>query len=174
VDGGYYDNYGMTSLLTWLGEALEDSSVREQWKDVLILQIRHFNAGALPPGSRQGWVSTPGTAVALCNMRDYAQESVARKQLELFAKDCSGRVKIWKTTIKYTGISTGKYHCADQPLSWKLDQLQQECVDRTWTDVAGDPKKQTPGNQEGALQCVAAYLRGADPATHCQSAADGK
>ena len=31
VDGGYYDNYGMTALLGWLGEALEDPEVRTQW-----------------------------------------------------------------------------------------------------------------------------------------------
>jgi hypothetical protein len=172
VDGGYYDNYGMTSLLTWLGEALEDASVRERWNDILILQIRHFNAGTLPPGSRQGWgFQLLAPPFALYNMRDYAQESVARKQLELFAKDYSGQhVNIWKTTIKYTGTNAGDHHCADQPLSWKLDQYQQDCIDRTWTDVVSDPKK----NQQGALQCVAAYLRGEAMTTQCQSAADGK
>jgi hypothetical protein len=176
VDGGYYDNYGMTALLAWLGEALEDGNVRQQWDDILILQIRHFNSDVPPGGSRQGWgFQFLAPPFALYNMRDYAQESVARRQLELFAKYYSGQhVNIWKTTIKYTGINIGKYHCADQPLSWKLDQYQRECIDRTWTDVAGDPKENKKGNQEDALRCVAAYLRGEPMKTQCKSAADGK
>ena len=176
VDGGYYDNYGMTSLLAWLGEALEDSSVKEHWKDILILQIRHFNAVMPPTGSRQGWgFQLLAPPFALYNMRDYAQESVASKQLELFAKYYRGQnVNIWKTTIKYTGTNEHGNHCADQPLSWKLDLDQQACIDSTWMDVAGDPKNNKRGNQEEALQCVASYLGGENPATHCQSAADGK
>jgi hypothetical protein len=176
VDGGYYDNYGMTSLLAWLGEALEDPSVREQWSDILILQIRHFNAGRLPGGSRQGWgFQLLAPPFALYNMRDYAQESVARKQLELFAKYYSSqRVNIWKTTIKYAATNTASDHCEDQPLSWKLDQEQQACIVTTWADVAGDPKQKQAGNQEAALQCVASYLRGEPPQTRCKSAADGK
>jgi hypothetical protein len=168
VDGGYYDNYGMTSLLTWLGEALEDTSVRERWNDILVLQIRHFNEGTLPAGSRQGWgFQLLAPPFALYNMRDYAQESVARKQLELFAKVYSGQhVNIWKASIKYTGTNSGLYHCADQPLSWKLDQYQQKCIDLTWSDVVSDPKK----NQRGDLQCVAAYVRGDAMTTQCQSA----
>jgi len=170
VDGGYYDNYGMTSLLAWLGEALDDPSIKGQWKDILILQIRHFNAGRLPGGSRQGWgFQLAAPPFALYNMRDYAQESVARKQLELFAKYYAAEhVNIWKTTIKYTGQNTDGDHCADQPLSWKLDQNQQDCIVSTWTKVASAPQGRA------ALQCVASYLRGDDPGKHCQSATDGK
>jgi hypothetical protein len=167
-DGGYYDNYGMTALLGWLGEALEDPEVRTQWSDILVLQIRHFNAGNLPGGSRQGsGFQIIAPAAALYNMRDYAQESSARKQLEVFAKYYgSPRVKIWKTTIKYTGTDTSESHCADQPLSWKLDQSQQNCIVSTWSDVVGSSEE----NQRPALQCVASYLRGKDEAKFCRPA----
>ncbi len=53
------------------------------------MQVRHFDNDPdnLSNASSHGWgfqVAAP--AVALYNMRDYAQDSVARKQLELFAK----------------------------------------------------------------------------------------
>jgi predicted acylesterase/phospholipase RssA len=164
VDGGYYDNFGITSLLAWLTEALEDPSVKPQLTDVLILQIQHFNDAKLNGPSQQGWgyqiVAPP---VALYNMRDYAQDSVARKQLELFGKYYRDEhVNVWKTGISYTG--TG--HCADAPLSWKLDSEQQACIDRTWEDVLT--------GQKGALQCVSSYVGGADPRSYCGLAADEK
>jgi Patatin-like phospholipase len=87
VDGGYYDNFGITSLLAWLTEALDNPGLASQLDDILILQIRHFLPPTPPVPSRQGWGFQIGApAFALYNMRDYAQDSVARNQLELFGK----------------------------------------------------------------------------------------
>jgi hypothetical protein len=87
VDGGYYDNFGMTSLLAWLGEAFADPDVRSRMTDVLILQIRHFNQENERGPSRRGWgYQLLAPPVALYNMRDYAQDSTARQQLEYFGK----------------------------------------------------------------------------------------
>jgi hypothetical protein len=159
VDGGYYDNFGMTSLLGWLGEALDDPDVRSRLTGVLILQIRHFNQANEPPGpSNQGWgYQLLAPPVALYNMRDYAQDSTARKQLELFGKYYAGQgVNIWKTTIAYDG---GK-GCDDAPLSWKLDQHQQDCIKQTWDRI---------GQKQSA--CTKAFVNG-DPSVNCKKAAD--
>jgi hypothetical protein len=164
VDGGYYDNFGITSLLAWLTEALDHPEVKSQLTDVLVLQIQHFNAGKPPGPSQQGWgFQSVAPPVALYNMRDYAQDSVARNQLELFGKYYKDEhVNVWKTAIAYTGTGS----CADAPLSWKLDRHQQGCIDITWNDVLK--------NQTDALQCVNSYVSGSDPGTHCQLAANEK
>lgn len=159
VDGGYYDNFGMTSLLAWLAEALDDPAVRSRMTDILMLEIRHFNQANEPPGpSRQGWgYQLLAPPVALYNMRNYAQDSTARKELELFGKYYAGQgVNIWKTTIAYDG---GK-DCNDAPLSWKLDQQQQDCIQGTWDRV---------GQKQSA--CTKAFVDG-DPGTVCKKAAD--
>ena len=164
VDGGYYDNFGVTSLLAWLAEAINDASIKSQLTDILILQIRHFNHGTLPNASRQGWgFQIVAPAFALYNMRDYAQDSVARKQMELFGKYYGDEhVNVWKTSIAYTGTGT----CADAPLSWKLDREQQACIDSTWEDVVR--------RQKGRLQCINSYVSGGNPRTTCELAAEGK
>jgi hypothetical protein len=40
VDGGYYDNYGMSSLLEWLSEALNETAPEKLPSKVLIVEIR--------------------------------------------------------------------------------------------------------------------------------------
>ncbi len=178
VDGGYYDNFGINSLLAWLGEALDDADVLASLKpakssanppqpseaDVLILQIQHFNVGASPGPGRYGWgFQLAAPPVALYHMRDSAQASVARNQLEFFAKYYATKnVHVWNTHIDYDG--DGK--CADAPLSWKLDKDQQQCIRDTWSAV--------PAGQSGALDCIDDYLAGRDPAAHCENPASGK
>jgi hypothetical protein len=164
VDGGYYDNYGINSLLAWLGEALDDEDVRAGLADVLILQIRHFAPTAAPGPTRDGWgfqITAP--AVALSAMRDFAQGSVARNQLEFFAKyNATRNVRIWGTHIDYSGEKA----CADPPLSWKLDANQQQCIRDAWDAVVS--------TQTEALACIDGYLAGGDPGAHCGNPATGK
>jgi hypothetical protein len=164
VDGGYYDNFGITSLLAWLDEALADPAVRTVMPDILILQIRHFNPGLIPGGSIQGWgFQSVAPPFALFHMRDFAQDSVARNQLEFFGKYYEKQnVNVWKATIAYNGREGA---CSDAPLSWKLDQRQRDCIAETWNTVLN--------SQTDALACIQTYVGGADPSKKCKRAADG-
>ncbi len=165
VDGGYYDNFGINSLLSWLDEGLGDAEVRKQMPDVLILQIRHFNDTKLNIPDVQGWgFQLTAPLNGLANMRDFAQNSVANNQLAFFGKFYGTQgVRVWKVAVEYNG--TG--HCAEAPLSWKLDQEQQQCIPDTWNNNV------VPG-QQTALQCIAAYVNGEDPAGKCMLAAADK
>jgi hypothetical protein len=161
VDGGYYDNFGINSLLAWLAEGLEDSVVADGLKDVLILQIRHFNVPEPTKLKQVGWgfqIAAP--PLALYHQRDYAQASTANNQLEFFAKYYATRnINVWTTYIKYDGTGT----CAEAPLSWKLDKNQQDCIARTWaTQTHSD-----------AIACIDDYLAGDDPGKHCKLASRG-
>jgi len=58
IDGGYYDNYGIASLVEWLDEAFEQLKASEPDQDlppVLVLQIRSFPDDALVRASNHGW-----------------------------------------------------------------------------------------------------------------------
>jgi hypothetical protein len=62
VDGGYYDNFGIDSLIGWLAEALHAPAAGSDidgMRDILILTIRHFNAGAEAKGAVRGWGFQP-------------------------------------------------------------------------------------------------------------------
>lgn len=177
MDGGYYDNFGISSLLAWLGEALEDQQVLQDLRvqdpasggqsrqriDILILQIRHFNFAGPAPGPKiQGWgfqILAPG--VALYNMRDFAQNAVAHNQLQFFARYyATQNINVWDTHVDYNGTEK----CKDAPLSWKLDATQQQCIGNTWRDLVKSKAK--------ALDCIDDYLAGRDLKTHCENPAD--
>jgi hypothetical protein len=180
VDGGYYDNFGINSLLAWFGEALDDEDVLKTLTapqngpasgpagptsaDVLILQIQHFNPSTLLGPSRAGWgLQIVAPPVALYHMRDFAQASTARNQMRFFAKYYGTRnVHVWNTHLDYDGVDT----CKDAPLSWKLDHDQQQCIIDTW--------KRLPSRQAGALACIDDYLAGRNPAQHCDDPAIAK
>jgi hypothetical protein len=161
VDGGYYDNFGMNSLLSWLDEGLADPNVRKQLPDVLILQIRPFNPGALNTPKQQGWgAQLLAPLLGLYKMRDFAQNSVANNQLAFFGRYYGTQgVRVWKVSVNYNGTD----ECAEAPLSWKLDYDQRQCISDTWNlDVVT--------HQQSALQCVAAYVNGQDPEGKCKRA----
>ena len=162
VDGGYYDNFGMNSLLAWLEEAFEDGEVASRLTDVLILEIRHFNPEKVPGGTRPGWLfQLEAPLSALFKMRDFAQDSVARNQLAYFGKYFGEKkARVWQTTVDYTGEGA----CSDAPLSWKLDREQQECIVNTWDRVRKEQQK--------ALRCVDEFVGGKEQLTDCMRAAD--
>lgn len=148
-----------------MDEALADPEVRGSVPDILILQIRHFNPSDIPGGSVQGWgFQTVAPPFALYHMRDFAQDSVARSQLEFLGKYYGDHgVNVWKTSVAYEGNGAV---CGDAPLSWKLDLDQQRCITESWLEVLK--------NQKDALACIDSYVTGADPKAHCLRAAEGK
>jgi hypothetical protein len=162
VDGGYYDNFGMNSLLSWLDEGLAVQAIRAQLPDILILQIRHFPPATKLKGPKTtGWgVQLIAPLTGLYNMRDFAQNSVANNQLAFFTKYYATLgVRVWKATIYYDGGD----QCMDAPVSWKLDERQANCIPKTWNErVIKKPNK--------ALKCINAYVWGSDPAGNCTPA----
>jgi hypothetical protein len=163
VDGGYFDNDGVDSLIGWLLEAMqEDGLGQDQLGDILILQLRHFNSGlkpidpkgvpiefgSKPPASQQGW---PFQLVApldgLLSMWNSSAGSRDRNELEMFknAYDDDGH-HIWLATAQFKGDDQT---CA--PLSWKLSRQQQNCVTDSWKGIENDANS-------ALLKCVNAYL----------------
>ena len=134
VDGGYYDNYGINSLLEWLDEAFA-STPSEKRPDILIIQIRSFPAGANnPSAASKGWFYQAEAPVsALLNVRNAGQLVRDREAVLSFAARWSDQnVKIRLATFEFQGN--------DPPLSWQMNPAQIKDIQDQWHDRIDGPK----------------------------------
>jgi predicted acylesterase/phospholipase RssA len=150
VDGGYYDNYGINSLLEWLDDALKNDKLRVELRDILIVQIRPFGIAPEPKPSRHGWgfqVSAP--VQGLLKMRDTAQDARDATDLQLFARYNASR-KVNLLTVRFA--FPGNQGCGKPPLSWELTNDQAKCISSNW--------KTLEQNHDPRIACVMTYLSG--------------
>jgi patatin-like phospholipase len=112
VDGGYYDNYGISSLIDWLNEATQKQGTT---KHVLILQIRGpialEDTSAKPGGGFLYQLAAPFST--LVHFRSEGQISHNDAELNLF---------IEAARLRHIGVETAifQYPKPDTPLSWHL------------------------------------------------------
>jgi hypothetical protein len=154
VDGGYYDNYGMTSMVEWLDRALENKRLT-----VLVIQIQSFDD---PPKASEanrsdkpenktdsGYISQLLAPIyTLLNIRTAAQASHKELEFELLRgkynpppdKDnLPERPKRIDNTLF-------KFRCGEAPLTWKLTETEKKRIRDCWErDYAnsGDPNNPT-------------------------------
>ena len=147
VDGGYYDNYGMSTLVEWLGEGL--SEPRHGIERVLIVQIRGLppdDAGK--PGTQRGWFYQLIAPVStMLNVRSCGQLSHNNVEFDLLTEYWANRgVGIESVVFQFPSRQElGE----DPPLSWHLTPKQQDAIDKAW---------ERPEIQSSCQQ-VASYLR---------------
>jgi Patatin-like phospholipase len=125
VDGGYYDNYGVSSLAEWLSEALEQGST--QVKRVLIVQIRDSPVGQQSnPKTQRGWFYQTFAPVAtLLHVRSAGQYSHNEVELGLL-RQVLGRKCIVVEDAEFEFPGT------DAPLSWHLTEAQKRQISERW------------------------------------------
>jgi hypothetical protein len=140
VDGGYYDNYGMATLVEWLDEALTDA--RGTVRKVLVLQIHSSPVtGEVAPKDakpREAATSTRGwffqllaPFLALVNVRSAGQ--LAHNDIELdLLKHKWGLKDIKIHSVSFT------FPNQNAPLSWHLIQEQKDAIGKTWNDDMGE------------------------------------
>jgi hypothetical protein len=153
VDGGYYDNYGISSLVEWLDEELRG---KPEVKEVLVLEIR---------GARSGLGDTRGTESLKCqtepvvkpvpgevqeekrtwfsqilappqgalNVRNTGQRTHNDTELDLLQDKwkAEGDVEITRALFEFDG--------ANPPLSWHLTDEQKETIRAEWNQEVNDP-----------------------------------
>ena len=136
VDRGYYDNYGVNSLLEWLSEALA-STPRDKRPDILIIQIRSFPAGAINPsaGSKGWFYQAEAPLSALLNVRNTGQLVRDREAVLNFAAQWSDNgVPIHLATFEFQGN--------DPPLSWQMNPAQIKAIQDQWRERISGPNNQ--------------------------------
>jgi hypothetical protein len=126
ADGGYYDNFGMYSLMAWLQEALAGST---QPPEVLVLRIEAFPFPAsLDQTSPQGWpFQAWAPLTAMMSVRTDAQRRRNETDFHLFKQQYKpGLVR--EMIFRYEPPCG----CPAPPLSWDLSPVEIECIGRAW------------------------------------------
>jgi hypothetical protein len=125
VDGGYTDNYGMATLLSWLDEGLSvaDNPVRR----VLIIEIRASPPAVEPPKLHsRGWPFQSYAPIsAMMNVRDVGQLSRNEEERDLFSRlGAACNIEIKNAVFEYPP--------EDAPLSWHLSPNDQKEIENRW------------------------------------------
>ena len=125
ADGGYYDNYGVVTILEYLIDVLSaDSAIDLSNRNILILQIRASEVDE--PGEKgegQGFTfSTVGPILALLNVRSSTQ--IARNDLD---------IGLLKKVFDVTAIDAVEFELGNVgPLSWDLTATQKDQIRQQW------------------------------------------
>jgi hypothetical protein len=150
VDGGYYDNYGITTLIAWLEEALPACSDCE----FLLLRITHFPVSNKPETKKHGWVFQLYAPIAAQYDAREAGQIVGDDTQVRFKADVlnlHGRIRLYGAAIGYDPGKNADPVCLDPPLSWQLSQRQKNCIASSWQlRVSND------GDTE--FQCIADFV----------------
>lgn len=132
VDGGYYDDYGMATLVEWLDLALKGASGRI--KDVLVIQIHgapvNPDARAKRHSKARGWFyQALAPLTALAAVRTAGQIAHNNVELELLQRTWAQRgVTIDSVTFEFP--------CPNAPLSWHLVRDEQKRIRAAWAENA--------------------------------------
>lgn len=155
VDGGYYDNYGVSSAIDWVDSALR-GYVQGEGPDVLFILIRSFPDDALDAGKDRGWFfQTWAPIQGLFNVRTTTQLVRDRFDLlqlrERIGKEKSGKDDFhWKVRF-----ATFKFPEDGAPLSWRMSDRQIDAIEAKWKEIVKD---YTNGNSGGddlkQVQCA--------------------
>jgi hypothetical protein len=124
VDGGYYDNYALSTLVEWLDEALSGS---EKIQRVLILQIRGSTPGEdMKLKTKRGWFYQAFAPIAtMLHVRATGQFAHGEQEVRLLERASFPRmVSIESALFQFCG--------PDPPLTWHLTQRQKDAIETEW------------------------------------------
>jgi hypothetical protein len=142
VDGGYYDTYGVASMIDWLDEVLKDNQQRpsaERVDRVLIIQLRGAPPDQEKKGKRRGWFyQAYAPLAALLAVRDTGQIARNDEDIELFTRLWRDRVAISTATLQFCTQGDITWRNAP-PMSWHMTKDQKDAIDLQWAQEQGSP-----------------------------------
>jgi hypothetical protein len=171
IDGGYYDNYGISSLIAWLEEGLRDlrgecerkagadrekktACQKEALPPILVLQIRSFPPDQTAKATKKGWAFQIYAPIkGLLSVRSTAQLVRGREALSMFARRWepaeaeTPQAKIQFATFEFGGFTeAAKDKATNPPLSWAMNPSQIQAVKKDWESRVNkeNPTKNDP------------------------------
>lgn len=132
ADGGYYDNYGVVSLVEGLLRVLNiygkelPQNTRPAPRKILIVEIRASDSKEAKEAKRRaGWAfGTAGPVMTLLNVWGSGQIKRNDLDLQLF-KEVARKRGFEVETVLFPLV-------ADAPLSWHLTESQKQEIERGW------------------------------------------
>ncbi|HEY8462302.1 MAG TPA: hypothetical protein VIM99_18080 [Blastocatellia bacterium] len=132
VDGGYYDNYGVTALVECLDNELDRPEVNVS--ELMVIRIHSMPVINAPDRSlekKRGFFYQVGVPItALNRVRGAGQLSHGKVEFDLLQKrwrERAGR----KVDIQ---LATFEYPNYDAPLSWHMTSKQKQALDKAWKE----------------------------------------
>ena len=153
VDGGYYDNYGVTGALDWLEAVLEEMYQKRQkrFKRIAIVQLRSSHSESQVKAITGLTASLIGPLKGLMNIRTGAafernQIDVKRfinrwnqKMAEIESKGEQAEAKPESFEIDSFVFQPGEGD--EGPLSWHLSKKEKEGIVTSWDDYPMNEKE---------------------------------
>ena len=148
ADGGYYDNYGISSLIEWLNEGLTNKNDKSL-KHILIVQIRGDQISSQTSreeSSSRPYFQTLAPLKTILSVRTTGQLSHNEAELEIFMRYWACRdVPIEIETVVFEFPRDDKDD--GPPLSWHLTEAQKDSIERAWRKIASEADKEKAWNR---------------------------
>jgi Patatin-like phospholipase len=128
VDGGYYDNYGIATLVEWLDAALEKCG--REVKEVMVIRIHGAPVdGEIEPDAERGFLYQLTVPISTLNsVRGAGQLSHSRVELDLLKRSWGDKgISIESATFEFPRSENEA-----PPLSWHLSEKQKRAIERAW------------------------------------------
>jgi hypothetical protein len=130
VDGGYYDNYGIATLVEWLDAALEKCG--REVKEVMVIRIHGSPVeGERAPDGDRGFLYQLSAPVSTLNsVRGAGQLSHSRVEIDLLKRSWGDKgISIESATFEFPRSDDRN---EAPPLSWHLSEKQRRAIERAW------------------------------------------
>jgi hypothetical protein len=162
IDGGYYDNYGVSNLLGWLDDGLRTLQAEQKpLPDILVIQVRSFPDDAVENPAQRGWFfQVYAPLFGLLNVRTTAQLIRDREELVMFQQRWARPAA--ESSLPRIRTATFEFQGHKAPLSWAMNPEQIEAIGKSWEENYQKDHKDTlevhcffePGTQGCPLQKV--------------------
>jgi hypothetical protein len=132
VDGGYYDNYGMASLLDWLNRSLQNMKNRP--RKVLIIEIRSYpeEETSATSDSRGFLFQTLNPLETILKVRGTGQLSHNLLDSELVRRTYeSQKVEVCSIPFEFKNVDS-RGSPRPEPLNWHLTPEDKEALRNVW------------------------------------------
>jgi hypothetical protein len=162
VDGGYFDNSGLTAVTNWLDDALKDLYANHREKvpaKILVIEIKPFPVATADNADGRGenankFLHLLAPLLAVNNVRDHIQIGMAeggfypaakRWELEAYNPEpTAGRaqnISVPQTTIRLFPVQfQSSIQGGVTPLSWHLRECEKQDIDAGWARFANGPE----------------------------------
>jgi len=129
ADGGYFDNYGLATLIKWLRAGLKDRHV-----PVLLVRIVSFPDPDITSPKHVGWgYQLYAPLVGMLKMRAMSQGVRGALELEMLQETLDLSIADFTFHGK---TPDGKSACSSPSLSWDLSPDEISCFDTVWAAMA--------------------------------------
>jgi hypothetical protein len=127
ADGGYYDNFGVITVLEWLSRVRAHVDLPKLVSKVILVQIRAESTCVPRPRKNSGWVyATVGPLVTMLNVRTTSQ----RNSNEAAIAALKALLVKAEPAVNFETVS---FELAkDSPLSWHLSGNERTQIKNEW------------------------------------------